>query len=417
MSRFRARSTLRGVPSPQEHVSTDSRRFQATRTYRIRFVAGPWVVMLPVIAGWTFTIWKGEIGSAVENWRGASSSMFRYWPLLLGLLFFTKVAEIRYPVEKRRQHSGATLQDFWWFLLEPLLSTLVTFAVLVSVNLVIDHTVRSYTMFPASSELPFAVRAIIVFIASDLVFYITHRARHRIPVLWRFHAVHHAQQSMNVFTSSRSHPIDAALTTVPIVVFFRLVGLPIDVGMAGSVFIAYNSLFVHANIRTSYGCLGWVIVSPQWHRVHHSSDPAHYDANFGAHFTIWDRMFGSAVKDRTLYPPTGWPAVRHRRTVPAIVPRWAAMLGSGLVDPFLRHPRPAGKVTTAGSSRSLRPATPDQGKHDRGTGQKRSDGSEDCTDLDLSLLQLNLLRKPREDRLELPRVSCSEVRTAGVLGD
>jgi sterol desaturase/sphingolipid hydroxylase (fatty acid hydroxylase superfamily) len=63
--------------------------------------------------------------------------------------------------------------------------------------------------------------------------------------------------------------------------------------------------FVHANVKVNLGWLGWVFVSPQFHRVHHSKDPEHLDTNFGAFLSIFDHLFGTAHPSRSVYPETG----------------------------------------------------------------------------------------------------------------
>jgi sterol desaturase/sphingolipid hydroxylase (fatty acid hydroxylase superfamily) len=63
--------------------------------------------------------------------------------------------------------------------------------------------------------------------------------------------------------------------------------------------------FYHGNIRTNLGPLRYVLVTPQSHRIHHSIEPRHLDTNFGALFSIWDRLFGTQYRGHDEYPETG----------------------------------------------------------------------------------------------------------------
>jgi sterol desaturase/sphingolipid hydroxylase (fatty acid hydroxylase superfamily) len=66
-----------------------------------------------------------------------------------------------------------------------------------------------------------------------------------------------------------------------------------------------HNRFIHANIKTNLGLFGWVFTSPQFHRVHHSSDPVHAYKNFGVYFSIFDWLFRTGCLDRNVYPETG----------------------------------------------------------------------------------------------------------------
>ena len=75
--------------------------------------------------------------------------------------------------------------------------------------------------------------------------------------------------------------------------------------MGWTVFTKTYEVFTHSNIRTNLGFLKYVLVTPQSHRVHHSSRPEHQDKNFGTMFSIWDFIFGTQCLDFDVYPETG----------------------------------------------------------------------------------------------------------------
>jgi sterol desaturase/sphingolipid hydroxylase (fatty acid hydroxylase superfamily) len=168
----------------------------------------------------------------------------------------------------------------------------------------------------------------------DFFFYWMHRLEHSNPVLWQEHLVHHSDQSMNVTSGSRSHFLDAILVpifiSVPTAVLFKLP--PVTIGLLALVPFAWT-YFVHANLKLGFGPLWWLLVSPSYHRIHHSLEKQHIDKNFATWFPVWDILFGTAVQPtRGEYPATGVAGVSiqglwHGLAFPFI--GWIAMIRGG----------------------------------------------------------------------------------------
>ena len=137
------------------------------------------------------------------------------------------------------------------------------------------------------------VGAIVLF---DCWQYWWHRFNHRVPLLWRFHAVHHSDAEMDASSGVRFHTGEMILSflarlivlpalglTLPELVLYQAISLPII-------------LFHHGNLRISERadrCLRWLIVTPRMHYVHHSRWQPETDSNFTSLLSIWDRLFGS----------------------------------------------------------------------------------------------------------------------------
>jgi len=152
---------------------------------------------------------------------------------------------------------------------------------------------------------PFALRVAVGILLGDLVAWVHHWVRHRVPLFWRFHAVHHAQRELNVFTDLRYHPLEYLVTlTIGALPMFALGNAFPVVALWGFASTCYTKL-THANVRTRLGPLRWVLVTPQSHRIHHSIDRRHQDTNYGVVFSIWDRLFGTQSPDDDEYPATG----------------------------------------------------------------------------------------------------------------
>lgn len=152
-----------------------------------------------------------------------------------------------------------------------------------------------------------------VFIA-DFFLYWYHRARHH-KVLWPMHLVHHADEHMNVTSQQRTHFTEIILQpvflTIPIAFLFKLP--PVTIAALNFIPVVWE-FFTHANIKLGFGRLWWLLVSPDFHRVHHSIEPQHHDKNFAIWFPIIDIAFGTAWKpQKNEYPATGVEGYEFKR--------------------------------------------------------------------------------------------------------
>jgi sterol desaturase/sphingolipid hydroxylase (fatty acid hydroxylase superfamily) len=137
------------------------------------------------------------------------------------------------------------------------------------------------------------------FLIAELCGYWAHRATHAVPILWRFHRVHHSIQEMDWLAAGRLHPIDQAFTRSCIVLPLVALGFTKATFGAFLVFLTFQALFIHANVRFRLGPLRWLISTPEFHHWHHSADPAAYNSNFAGEFPVLDLLFG------TLHLPSG----------------------------------------------------------------------------------------------------------------
>ena len=143
-------------------------------------------------------------------------------------------------------------------------------------------------------------------LAYDISYYLYHTAQHRFPFLWELHKVHHSAEVMVGITKDRVHPLDELMNrawdgVIPGICFglWTLVALnPVEVTVFGvNVYIMRNILMMdfvrHTHFKISFGKLNNLILCPHWHQLHHSTNPRHYDKNFGLLFSFWDRVFGT----------------------------------------------------------------------------------------------------------------------------
>lgn len=168
------------------------------------------------------------------------------------------------------------------------------------------HTqvLHGFTIPSPHVALPTVVRFGLALLISDFSVWLSHLIVHKVRFFWQFHAVHHSQQQLNLFTSLRLHPLDALFNFMINIPLLLLLAVP-SLGPHYALFRFWYSRLYHANIKANFGFLRYVFVTPQSHRVHHSIEPRHYDHNFGLIFSIWDHAFGTQYRGYDEYPDTG----------------------------------------------------------------------------------------------------------------
>lgn len=156
-------------------------------------------------------------------------------------------------------------------------------------------------------EAPFWSRALAALVVGDIGYYWGHRCLHAVPVLWRFHSVHHGAARIDFMVNTRAHPIDMVFGRLCGVVPLYVLGLAGPGGAAGSALPVMVVLigvvwgfFIHANLSWRLGTLGWIVSTPAFHHWHHALTPA--DRNFASMLPFVDRIFGSYHAPRGEWP-------------------------------------------------------------------------------------------------------------------
>ncbi len=129
--------------------------------------------------------------------------------------------------------------------------------------------------------------------------WLVHVVEHKIPLLWRFHVIHHADNNVDVTTGLRHHPGESLLRGLFFFIGILLSGAPMYAVMIFQTILVVSTAFTHANIsmpKRLDAALSYVIVSPNMHKVHHHWKQPFTDSNYGAILSIWDRLFGSFKK-------------------------------------------------------------------------------------------------------------------------
>lgn len=145
-------------------------------------------------------------------------------------------------------------------------------------------------------DLPWWLEAVLAFVILDFAVWLQHLAMHRVPWLWRMHAVHHSDRDLDATTALRFHPFELIVSTLYKSAWVVLLGVPVLVALAFEVWLNANALFNHSNIRLPTRTDRWLrklLVTPDMHLVHHSIIVDEQRRNYGFALTIWDRLFGT----------------------------------------------------------------------------------------------------------------------------
>ena len=197
----------------------------------------------------------------------------------------------------RRERYGArsfrvdlTYTSFYLFGIYTFLVGLPVFRLLTRL---FDALFHGHTLPLANA--PMAVQVAIGIISVDLFSYAWHRSVHANRILWAFHSVHHSQKSLTVATGFRTHFVDEIVRTTFLFVPLYFLGIRPHTFIAVDLVVNWILGLQHADLAWNYGPLGNVIVSPAYHRIHHSLGAIDRDKNFGVLFPFWDRLFSTQL--------------------------------------------------------------------------------------------------------------------------
>ncbi|QGX61672.1 sterol desaturase family protein [Alteromonas mediterranea] len=179
-----------------------------------------------------------------------------------------------------------------------------------------------------SSGVVFAAIVTLSVILLDMIIYWQHRLFHTVPLLWRFHKMHHADSHVDTTTGLRFHPVEIGISLGVKAAAVALLGIPAVAIVIFEVALNGFALFNHANIRLSQKWddrVGWVLITQRLHRIHHSQAKAESNSNYGFSVSWWDRLFNSFTSraqysDETL--PIGQkdvPAVKENASIRALL--------------------------------------------------------------------------------------------------
>lgn len=233
-------------------------------------------------------------------------------PLFLGLDFFVLnvlfTGFLFVPVERLFPHRSDQSvfreewrEDLFYYLVSSLLVQVLTFLTFAPAKALLAFdpltTVRAWV-----GALPFVVQFLAIMVLTDFVQYWVHRAFHRVPWLWNFHAVHHSAQNMDWMAGARMHFLEIVALRSTTVIPMYMLGFGSD-PMQAYIFLVYlYSTLVHANLGWRFPLLEKLLVTPRFHHWHHGIEKEAIDVNFSIHFPLFDRLFGTYYLPKDQWP-------------------------------------------------------------------------------------------------------------------
>ncbi|MFC0180486.1 sterol desaturase family protein [Thorsellia kenyensis] len=153
------------------------------------------------------------------------------------------------------------------------------------------------------------VVVVISILLFDLLIYLQHLAFHAIPLFWRLHQVHHIDESIDTSTALRFHPLEFLFSMGIKIGFIFLLGIPFLAVLLFEIILNSMAIFNHANLKLPQKLdkyLRLFLVTPDMHRIHHSTLPSEFNSNFGFNLSVWDKLFKTYIQnpsvDTTLMP-------------------------------------------------------------------------------------------------------------------
>jgi len=145
-------------------------------------------------------------------------------------------------------------------------------------------------------NLPYWLVAITTFLILDFAIYFQHFIFHQWPLFWRLHRMHHTDLDYDVTTGSRFHPIEILLSMLIKLSIVLVLGIPPEVVLIFEIALNLTAMFNHGNIYLPVFLdkyLRVLVVTPDMHRVHHSTIVSETNSNYGFNLPWWDRIFGT----------------------------------------------------------------------------------------------------------------------------
>jgi len=159
-------------------------------------------------------------------------------------------------------------------------------------------TERTLVLFDATFQYRFfnlpegILTGILCFILLDVIWYIFHRSSHRISVIWGIHLVHHQSDEFNLSVNFALSPMGFMLRSV-MYSSLVLLGFPVEYVAVCGYLNAFYQYYLHTEFISTFPWLEKVFVMPNHHKVHHASNEAYLDKNYGGVFIVWDKLFDS----------------------------------------------------------------------------------------------------------------------------
>ena len=299
-----------------------------------QFAEVPSAPKLPPVGGWKKAIFLRLLAVIII---GSGLFISREGATIVIFLFIIVVPfERLFPRQKHQGFKRPHLDlDIGYAMAAPFLN-IVALTVGIFIGVVSLAWIPGLLIAPYVAMIPSPYKLIAGILLFDMTTYWAHRFYHEVPVLWKFHSIHHSTEHMDWVSGFRAHPFDGTLI-VPAVVFLIAAGFETEQVGFLAVFQIVFGLFLHANVRFRFKIFDRFIMTPEFHHWHHSNEEDAIWSNYSTFLPLWDMLFG------TYFMPKG-----NRRPkiygvdelVPMTMAEQLKYPFEGVENPFtfLRHP-------------------------------------------------------------------------------
>ena len=269
----------------------------------------------------------GVIAAALAVLAGGATVHFdtiESTPYSLGLdwfvisLFFSTIVFV--PIERMLHvRNQSPLRPEWrtdlaYYFVSHLLVQFILIAVTASTT-TMDALIASDAVKKAIQSLPLWLQFVLAVFCADLFQAGLHRMYHRVPFLWRFHAVHHSSRHMDWLAGSRIHLLEIVVTRSAVLMPLVVLGFSAPALNGYVILVGIQAVLAHANLRIHFGWLEYVLVTPRYHHWHHARHVDYMDVNYAIHLPVVDMLMGTFKRP----PANTWPdeyGVMTLETVP-----------------------------------------------------------------------------------------------------
>jgi len=219
--------------------------------------------------------------------------------VFLGLFALFALAEALLP-RRARAHTRVRRWTTNWalsFLNTGTLQLLGMLVPLLAVGAAVDAAANGWGVLNMV-DWPVWVEFMLAVLFFDFAIWAQHLVTHKVPILWRFHRMHHADRDFDVSTAIRFHPVEIAFSMLLKIGLVYLIGPSAVAIIVFEILLNGTALFNHSNLKLPLGLdrlVRMVLVTPDMHRVHHSVHRHEHDSNYGFALSIWDRIFGTYI--------------------------------------------------------------------------------------------------------------------------
>jgi sterol desaturase/sphingolipid hydroxylase (fatty acid hydroxylase superfamily) len=337
------------VAVPVEHARPRPEARRGSWTAASSAIYLPALAVAAVAAALIGIGWATRWGGADFSGSVAELHLVVVGPVSLAILGVILIVERLRPAQRRPLVARGHLHDVLFAALHFTLGVVLITALTLSFQEVVRRALP-WIELPHMRLVPHVVAVAAIFVAMDFCNWLVHLANHRVRMLWRFHELHHSQEDLNVLSVFRTHPlihVSYVLSLLPGVVLLA------NGAISVSLLLAYGGVvaFAHSNTNVGFGPLRRVLVSPNYHRIHHRLNGAQ-DVNLGFVFNIWDQLSHRAVLPtaETVRIDTGLPGRPLRVEQEGARARHLTAFAAQLAGPFRPMPGPVGLPTVRSKS-------------------------------------------------------------------